>query len=468
MQKTWDVIVIGAGPAGLACAAATAEQGLSVIVLDEQAAPGGQIYRNIEQQKPKLRELFGKDSTDGASLVERFRKSDAAYLPQSRVWNIEPDGRVSYSLASCSTEIKGKRVVIATGAMERPAPFPGWTLPGVMACGGVDSLLKSDGLLPDGPITMAGSGPIMLVVAKHLHALGVKIAGIYDTTPSSSLLQAMPHLPRALRRTGYLLQGVGMLASTTFRTATFQRNVTGYRANGTDRVESLTVERNNKHSTHPVSTLLVHEGIIPRTEFSRQLRLAHCWDPVQRCWHPQVDGHGRTSAPAIYIAGDSAFVHGAVAAAQKGELAALAIIDELSPTPATRDRRTHCQHMLSHALAPRPFIDALYQPRPSLYDVADETIVCRCEEVTAGTIRLLARTGSDSPEKVKSLTRAGMGPCQGRMCSCGVAELIAQETGTLLDTHLPLSVRPPVRNIGLAELATMSLYTDDNSGEKNR
>ncbi len=463
MKTFWDVIVVGAGPAGLACACTAAEYGLEVLLLDEQRGCGGQIYRNIERQSDFIANILGKEYQRGCNLVARYKKSSVVHLPESVVWNLVPDGRVSFSRHGVSTELQAKRIVIAIGAMERPAPFSGWTLPGVMGAGGVDALLKSDGLVPAGPVTMVGNGPIMLLVAGHLQKLGVEVAEFLDTTPSSSFLGAVKHLPQAMKRVGYLLTGAAMLASTWKQVGRYQRNVASYSASGKERIETLTTVHGGKKSIRPVSTLLVHEGIIPRTEFSRQLRLDHDWDPVQRYWYPRINADGRTSEKAIFIAGDGAFVHGAVAAELKGELTALALLEDFNKaTHETRQRKVQACKALSHELLPRLFVDALYQPRKNLHELDDETIVCRCEEVTAGTIRALIRKGQDTPEKVKATTRSGMGPCQGRMCSCAVSEVVAQETGRDIVSFLPLSVRPPVRNIGLGELANMTLLPKNN------
>lgn len=464
MKTDWDVIVVGAGPAGLTSASAAAESGLSVLVLDEQPQPGGQIYKNIESQPKDIIELLGEDYKHGAKIVHRFRNSGATYLPQSIVWKLGHEGNVYFSRDGKSLELRAKRIVIATGAMERPQPFEGWTLPGVMGAGAADALFKGDGVVPSGPVTMVGSGPIMLLVAGHMKKLGVKVDHFFDTTPQSSIINALPHLPKALKRFGYLMKGVGMLADTVISVGKYNRNIKNFRAYGTNRVEKLTVLKGSKEVTVPVNTVLVHEGIIPRTEFSRQLRLDHSWDAVQRYWYPTVDEDGRTSSPAIFMAGDGAFVHGAVASEKKGEISGLSIVEDLGKGSAeTRNRKLLLNRELARELQPRPFIDSMYPAPPHMEKVDNDVTVCRCEEVSAGTIRELVSVGQTTPEMVKAVSRVGMGPCQGRMCSCSLSEIIASETGkdiTSVGTH---NIRPPVRNIGLGELANMTLLPPQNS-----
>lgn len=458
MQTTWDLIVVGAGPAGLASACVAAEYGLEVLVLDEQLTPGGQIYRNISRQSPYMLHILGKEYHHGLSLVQRFRDCHAEYLAESTVWRLKHDGRVAYSRGGVSREVQAKRIIIATGAMERPVPFSGWTLPGVMGAGAVDAVIKNDAIAPSGPVTMVGSGPIMLLVANHLHKLGVEVAEYFDTSPTGSIMGAMQHLPSAMKRPGYLLTGVSMVAETWKTVGRYNRNVTAYGASGENRVERITVTKSGKDITVPTSSLLVHEGVIPRTEFSRQLHLEHNWDPVQRFWYPRVDGNGRTSSKVIFMAGDGAFVHGATPSAIKGQLSGLAVVRDLGKeTRQSKEKARALQKQLTSELLPRPFVDAMYRPRRNLFEVDDEVIVCRCEEVTAGAIRDQVKKGQRTLEMVKAVTRCGMGPCQGRMCGIALTEIIAAETGTDIDQIKPHNIRPPVRNIGLGELANMTL-----------
>ena len=467
MQTHWDVIVVGAGPSGMACAASAASFGLNVLTLDEQPMPGGQLYRHVEQQSAAALNVFGKDYAAGLELVKHFRASKATYLPEATVWQLGDEGTVCFSRHGVSHEVKAKRVVIATGAMERPVPFSGWTLPGVMSAGGADALCKSSGIFPTGPVIMVGSGPLQLLVAQHLARAGVEVSHLLDTTPAKALVGAFPHLLSALRRPFYLCKGVGMLLSTAKTVGKTITGVTSYSVGGKNQVESLTAVCENEEVTIPATTVLVHEGIISRTEFSRQLGLTHSWDSVQRYWYPDVDEYGRASNQKVFMIGDGAYVHGGVAAKIKGELAACALAQELGAIShqLLEEKAAPLQAALRKEISPRPFIDAMYPPRPSLYDLADETLVCRCEEVTAGAIRQAIASGQTTPEMVKAITRCGMGPCQGRMCSVALNEIVAAETQVPIEKVNAPKVRPPVRNLPLGELAKMTLLPAENEKE---
>ncbi|MFA9396174.1 MAG: FAD-dependent oxidoreductase [Halodesulfovibrio sp.] len=468
MQIYYDVVIIGAGPSGMACAASIAGYGLDVLVLDEQSAPGGQLYRQIEHQPHETINILGKDYAQGLSLVQEFRNSKVTYLPESTAWKISPECRVCFSRNGASYEVQGKRVVIATGAMERPVPFSGWTLPGVLTAGGADALFKTSGVLPTGPVCMIGSGPLMLLVAQHLIRAGIHVEHMLDTTPQHALMKALPQLPTALRRPFYLMKGAQMLYSTATAVKKKHTGITSYAIHGNGKVESILTVKNGKQVTIPAKTVLVHEGIISRIEFSRQLDLSHTWDCVQRYWHPTVDTFGRTSNPNIFMIGDGAYVHGGAAAALKGKLAAVELMQDIGTltTQQIQDIAPPLKTALHRECSPRPFVDALYRPRPSLYNVSDETLICRCEEVTAGSIRDAIKTKETTPEMVKAITRCGMGPCQGRMCTIALNEIVAAETGQTIEMVTAPRVRPPVRNLSLGELAKMTLMPAQEKEER--
>lgn len=454
-----DVIVIGAGPAGLSAATRAADLGLDVLVLDEQAVPGGQYYRNIERAGADTLQILGPDYSIGLNLVEKFRKSAAQYQAGSIVWNIEPNGNVYFSQGGRSSQVRGKSVIIAIGAMERAVPFKGWNLPGVMGVGGIDANFKSSGTVPDGPVVIAGSGPLLLLIVGHLTSLGVEISAVLDTTPMGNMVSALPQLPGALRRIDYLLKGLGMLLNVKRTGIPYHRGVTAYSAYGNSRLESVSFTAKGNIRRVESGLFLTHEGIVPRCDFSRLLGLPHRWDPVQRYWYPQTNQFGATENEVIYIAGDGAFIHGGIPAILKGALAALDIAEKLNLLAASdrADAIPGLEKELSAELAPRPFVDALYKPHQGLYNVSNETVVCRCEEVTAGDIRQAVEEGCREPNEIKALTRCGMGHCQGRMCGGALAEIIAGEFNIEPEHLRPLNIRAPVRNLSLSELSEVVL-----------
>ena len=458
MQQQYDLLVIGGGPAGLSAASAAAENGLEVILIDEQDLAGGQIYRSVGGKNSHRNFLSKEDRNDGLELVGRFTRSGATYLPKTTVWEAVP-GRVLCSTNGKSQEIKAQCIVVATGAMERPVPFPGWTLPGVMSAGSADLMYKSAGIVPHGPVVIAGNGPLIPLVTNHLTELGVEIAGVLDTSPVQNKATSMLHMPAALVDVPFLLKGLKMVVNM-FRSGVKQyRGVTDIKAKGDGQLSSVTFKSGGSEKTIKAATLLVHEGMIPRTHVSRMLNVEHKWDKTQRYWYPKVDSVGRTSVDSIYVVGDGSKVHGAAAAMAKGELAGIDVAQRLHVITEgeVKLQSASVKKRLFKALAPRGFVDAFFAPKKGLFDVADDVLVCRCEGVTAGDIRQAVKEGCHDVNEIKLRTRCGMGPCQGRMCGSALAEIAAATLNQEVPFVGALNIRPPVRPVTVRELRDFSI-----------
>ncbi|MBT3487176.1 MAG: FAD-dependent oxidoreductase [Desulfobacula sp.] len=459
MKTHFDAIVIGAGPAGLSCASALTGFGLEVLLLDEQTRPGGQIYKNIENVFGKRLQILGEDYAAGQKLVSRFRRQKLDYVPSAAVWQVEEDGHVYYSCEGSSFEVFGKFIVAATGAMERPVPFPGWTLPGVMGAGGASNLIKDAGLMPKGKVVLAGSGPLLFLEAVHLIDMGADIRAILETTSVLPHLSSLFHLPAAVRRTDFLKKGMSMLQRIKKAGIKHYKGITRLAARGEENLESVHAQKGEKQLDFEADLLLTHFGVIPNTAIFRQIGCRHAWNEVQRYWYPECDKWGRTSHNAIFAAGDGKFVHGAVAAALKGEMAALAITADMGMIHESECSiwAGQIEKQLARDLYPRPFIDALYAPAPDLYEAAPETIVCRCESITMGQINRVIKEGCIDPNEIKALLRPGMGACQGRMCGSALSEIISLRSGIDIKAVGTLNIRPPLKNISLQEIADIEL-----------
>jgi NADPH-dependent 2,4-dienoyl-CoA reductase/sulfur reductase-like enzyme len=226
-------------------------------------------------------------------------------------------------------------------------------------------------------------------------------------------------------------------------------------AEGDDGVEALRFTAGGKAHRIETSTLLLHHGVVPNTQFTWSLRARHTWDDAQLCWRPEADNWGALDVPGIHVAGDGLGIGGALAAALQGELAALGAMHGLGRvTTAERDRlAAPLRAALREHLRIRPFLDALYRPKKANRIPADDVIVCRCEEVAAGAIRHFVALGCDGPNQAKAFGRCGMGPCQGRQCGLTVTELIADARGVTPAEVGYYRIRPPIKPISLGELA---------------
>lgn len=459
MKHDCDLAIVGAGPAGLAAAVQAREIGLSVALVDEQAAPGGQIYRAVEQAEAEGRAVkLGRDYRHGLGLVRAFRDSGAAHFAAHQVWQIEDDGHIYASDGRASRVIHGRRLLLAVGAMERPVPIPGWTLPGVMTVGAAQILHKTMGLLPDPGVWIAGSGPLTLHFAAEVIAAGGRVAGILDTTRTRATAAAAAHLGAALGGWRYLAKGIGYLAR--IRAAGVRRvtGVEAVEAVGGERIEQVRWQAGGSWQQAAAVGLLLHEGVVPNTQMSMAVGCAHQWDAAQGCFRPTADVFGATDLPSVLVAGDCSRIGGARVAECRGRLAALGAAASLGViSVAERDRLgEQWSAQLREHEAIRPFLDAMYPPAPALLAPADETVVCRCESVTARRIREAVALGCRGPNQVKSFTRCGMGPCQGRMCGLTVTGTVAAELGVGPQDVGSFRVRPPLKPLRLGELATLA------------
>ncbi len=460
MKKYYDAIIIGAGPAGISSASSLSGFGLDVLLLDEQPSPGGQIYKNIANTSEKRLQILGEDYAAGQKLVNRFQEPKSAHITHvsnATVWQVETCGHVYYSKDGISCQVFGKFIIAATGAMERPVPFKGWTLPGVMGAGGTGNLIKDAGLAPRGKVVLTGSGPLLFLTAVHLLDMGTDIRAILETSPSLPDLSSLIHLPNAARRMEFLKKGILMLRQIKTAGLEHHKNITNLQARGNESVESIHAQKGSQQLDFKADMLLTHFGVIPNTSIFRQLGCRHKWNDVQRYWYPECDKWGRTSHNSVFAAGDGQFVHGAVAAALKGEMAALAIAADMGMIHE-KERDIYSvgiEGQLAKELLPRPFIDSLYAPGPGLYDADPETVVCRCEGITLGQIHNAIDEGCIDPNEIKALLRSGMGACQGRMCGNALSEIISLRTGIDIKEVGCLNIRPPLKNIPLQEIADL-------------
>ncbi|HLY88311.1 MAG TPA: NAD(P)/FAD-dependent oxidoreductase [Acetobacteraceae bacterium] len=454
-----QVVVIGAGPAGLVAATLLAEQQVPVLLLDEQPAPGGQIYRNIEcaVAKPALAVALGADYQYGAQLTARFRASGATYQPGAQVWQVTPQREVWFSHGGRSQQVVGDTIIVATGAMERPVPLPGWTLPGVMTAGALQIMLKSAALVPDEPFVIAGSGPLLYLLVQQCLATGARPAAVLDTTARANQQRALRFLPKAAAtREGraYLAKGLAMLAALRRSGVPRYRHVTDIRIDGTASVTGIAFRSGGRQ--HRLATRLValHEGVIPAQQLPRSIGCDFVWDSVQCCFAPRLDAWGNSSIDGVLIAGDAGGIGGARAAEHAGRLAAYEALRHLGRINVTqRDSLAANDQRARHAhLAIRRFLDVLYAPRDEILQPADDVTVCRCEEIAAGAVRAVVRQGCLGPNQAKAFLRAGMGACQGRLCGPVVTELIAAERGVAPGEVGYYRIRPPLKPISLGEL----------------
>lgn len=458
MRRECELVVIGAGPAGLRAATTAAQLGVDVAVVDQQPRPGGQIFRNAECARGAEAAVTDPaEKRDGADLIARFRSSRALHYPNATVCFASTDRELGVVDDSGSHIVRAQRIIVATGAMERPIPFPGWTLPGVMTLGAAQVLLKSSGAVPSGSVVLAGAGPLLPLVHRQYVELGIDIAEVLEIAPRASrLVQALPHLPAALLAGDFVRKGWQMERECRARGSSVQRGVRDLRGIGDQRLEAVEFTVGGRRHRAAASVLLVHFGLIPATRLLQAMGCQHTWNVRQQCWQPAADCWGNTSMQGVAVAGDCADIGGHVAAGYSGDLAALDAARALGRIDADSQQRRAAPLLRARSKAQRarPFAAALFAPPKRLIrELDDDTIVCRCEGTRAGQIRAAVADGCTGTNQVKAFTRCGMGRCQGRQCASVLAQIVAHASQQNEATVPRSRVRFPVAPITLEAVA---------------
>jgi NADPH-dependent 2,4-dienoyl-CoA reductase/sulfur reductase-like enzyme len=453
-RDSYDVVVIGAGPAGLAAAATVAEAGLSTLLLDENIGPGGQVFRAIASTPVTERDRLGTDYWAGAELVQAVRGSGAEIIQRATVWSLDRNLEIGVSVAGISALVTARRVILATGALERPFPIPGWTLPGVMTAGAAQTMLKSSALLPDGRTVIAGQGPLLWLLAAQILRLGGRIDRILDTTERRNYFSALPHA-FAFLASPYFAKGLALMREVRAKVPVVSA-VSELVAAGDGQLATVSYVAGGRRETMPTDLLLLHQGVVPNVNLAMAAGAEHRWDERQLCWSPVLDQNGNSSIEGVAIAGDGAGIGGAEAAVFRGRIAARAAVEALAPAAVAKlASMAALRTGLARAERGRVFLDTLFRPLPQFRIPSGDTIVCRCEEVTANDILDSVAIGATGPNQLKAYRRTGMGPCQGRLCGLTVTELMAQARGKSPQEIGYYRLRAPVKPITLAELAAV-------------
>jgi len=440
-----DVLVIGGGAAGLSAAIAARWEGASVTLLDERKVAGGQYYKQSFDGPP-----LDVQQAEGAALLDEARASGAEFLAGVEIWGAF-DPLVFAGLAGDTVLIARPRAaVIATGAYERPVIVPGWTLPGVMTAGAAQTLWRSYRTLPGQRVAVAGSGPLNLQVALELAEGGADLALVAEHAPAP---WTRPWATLRMAAAGPRLAWSGLSMLRRLRA----RGVPVLNATHLERIapagDALTATFRAGDTEHrvEVDALCLNGGFEPQNELLRLLGAEMRYDPRMGHLRTLRDPTMRTSVPGLFAAGDCCGLGGAPAARVEGRLAgraAAAAAGHGDGHDVLADQRALARHRRFQARL-WPLNDAA----PASPDtMPDDTIVCRCEEVTAGQLRASLPEAPGHAGTLKRATRAGMGRCQGRYCAGTLARMIAEHHGRALDARSTFAPRVPVKPVPIAVL----------------
>ena len=457
-NRTIDVLIVGAGPAGLAAAVTLVEAGVAVTLVEDNLQAGGQYFRQLPaafEVSPTAAVV--RDQRRALAALEVLRHPLVTFMPETTVWGVDGERVFAYSSAGTGGRLRAHTVILATGAYDQPQPFPGWTMPGVVSAGGCLNLIKGQGIVPGRRVAVVGNGPLSLVAAYSLLRAGAEVAVVAEAAPQSAMLRQ----PALLLAPGLLVLGLRYRAALLRAGVPFLGGHAMVLATGEHRVEQVVlapVEQSqalsrDRSRSFTVDTLVTGYGLAPSTEIARMIGCTMNHDPLLGGWVPNRTGELMTSVDGVYAAGDGAGIGGVEVATVEGRLAARSVLTRLGVqvAPSADGPRLARLNRFRAALA------AGYRlPRP-LALTTDATIVCRCEEVTQGEIRKAAAACGGDLDRIKSSTRLSMGRCQGRNCLASSATIIARECRLQAEELPPPRMRPPARPIPLASLLTEPL-----------
>jgi thioredoxin reductase/bacterioferritin-associated ferredoxin len=456
--------VLGAGPAGIGAALAATEAGVETVIVDCAAEAGGQVYRaplNLASPPENSAET-------GQRLRDSLGECPAESVFECRIWSVDRNFRVDGIDPQGARMWRPKTIVAALGTTERVIPFPGWTTPGVFGLAATTLLLKSQSMLPGDNCVIAGSGPLLSAVAQGIIAGGGKVAAIVDLAGRGEWLAATPALmsrPKDLWRGLKWVHDIRRAKVPVF----FRHAVKAVEQAGDGlKISIEAVDGNGRRMTdRPVKTLSVDSlsignGLTPATELTRLLGAAHEFDVMAGGWVPTLDDGQRTTLEGLYAAGDGAGITGADAAFLEGKIAGFTValdlkrIDEvgyrrLSANPAARLKRV--------ARAGRRMARLMALREGHISGIEPDTIVCRCEDVTRREVDAAIDLGASDINQLKSWTRCGMGPCQGRTCGDVVAAIVATRKGGREKVGC-WSPRIPLMAVNMNDLGGNFVYED--------
>lgn len=468
-----DVLIVGAGPAGLAGAAVAARAGLRVLLVDERKMPGGQYFKQpsgpFAINDAKLDVQYRK----GRRLIDEARRAGAEIRSSTTAAAPFEDG-LMLSDQNGLTLVKPRRTLLATGASERAVPFPGWTLPGVMTTGAAQTFLRSDQIVPGRRVLIAGNGPLNLQLAAELLRAGVEVVALVEAAPQPRATDFGRLMSMAARSPDLVRDGIAYRARVALSRVPVIHGHAVIRAEGVERVARIVIAPIGadgtpdrlKERAFEADTLCVGMGFVPSSELARALLCQHIRDERWRFMKPVRDEMGRSSRHDVFVAGDGAGFGGARIAEVSGRIAAAQIVADLGARLSAEDvsAEAHWQAQRADHEAFQAALWSLYRA-PVLFDqlATPKTIICRCEEVALSDIDKALDSGITALGALKRETRLGMGRCQGRTCAPLAQERIAAATGRPVSDSDGFAPRPPLRPVTIGEIARLRVAEEGAS-----
>jgi NADPH-dependent 2,4-dienoyl-CoA reductase/sulfur reductase-like enzyme/bacterioferritin-associated ferredoxin len=459
-----DVLIIGNGLAGIVAANRLAEHGKDVVLLDENIHIGGQILRQIPERLGAVR-VYHPDyvKKTGFNFIAALKAKKITVLNRTRVLGIYPGREVLIEENEKKVRtLKAERIILTTGAREKFLPFRGWTKPGVLSSGAVQALIKSSGVLPARDLVIGGSGLFLYAVAYECLRSGAHVRAVLEQT---SLLNKLPLAGQLLHQLPKLTEGSRFLSKLIFSGVPmrFSTRIIEARGNGAvEQVVSAPVDGcgntiSGREKIYQTPLLAVGYGFTANVELAQMVGCRTEYAAARGGWVVGTNVNLETSLPGIFAAGEITGIAGALKSICEGEIAALTILHEQGQIAALLYEKRLAKLLKEryHHLQFGKYFNLLYRiPAAAYLDIPDDTLVCRCEDVTMGDIKRAVANGYDTPATLKITLRSAMGDCQGRICGPIIYDILAALTGRSQGSMTPLVVRPPVKPVSIDSLAS--------------
>lgn len=455
-----QVAIVGAGPAGLAAAIEAARAGARVAIVDEGHRAGGQIYRQLPPNYAVRsdEEEHSPGHARGAALLRELAAHEVTIHSCATVWDASPS-HLAFEQDGAAHVLACERLILAPGAFDHCIPFPGWTLPGVITAGAAQVMVRGFGVAPGTRALVAGTGPLLLPTITALLSTGARVVAAVEANPKAARLRAGLDIARSGAR---LREAIYYLRALRRHRVDYRMGWSIVRAEGNDRVTSATIARIDRAGRVEASTterldvdvVCTGYGLLPSIELARRLDCAMHHLPLRGGFVPRHDDDMQTSVAFVFVAGEIAGIGGADVAVAEGRLAGLAAAASLGLHAADAERRRRAARRAR--AKERAVSDALlraFSIPPGLYDLADgDTVVCRCEDVRLDQLRTTAAAFGSDLRSLKMGSRAGMGPCQGRICQPGIWAL-AQRRLAGCEPVMPCPVvQVPIKPVSVATM----------------
>ncbi len=457
-----QVIVVGAGPAGVRAAEVLVDAGLRPVLIDEADRCGGQIYR----QPPEARQrpydkLYGSEAAAARALHQSFERIRPGldYRPRTLAWDVA-GGFVSIHdrVESAVGRLPYTHLVLATGATDRPLPVKGWTLPGVFTLGAAQIALKAQDCLVGKRVCFVGTGPLLYLAAVQYARAGATVVAVVD---SGSFAAQVKHSPGLRHAMGTALRGVGFVAELHARRIPVLKGALPVEISGSGAVERVTVRQGTKERTFACDAVALGYGLRSETQLADLAGIPRVFDAAQQNWSPRSGVDGRTPVPRVYVAGDGAGIQGAHAAELRGARAALALLEDLN-LPADANRAKALEAGIARWARFRAAMDGMFPiPVEALKALADDVVVCRCERITMADIRRVAALAKpEDVNRLKAFGRTGMGRCQGRYCGDTAQAILSSLTGIPQAQAGIHRAQAPIKPVPIADFTRVASQTE--------